>query len=87
MIAPNRLQQNFTVSVPGEAWVTDITYIRTWQGWLYLAVVIDLFSRRVVGWSMKATLHLELVLDAVLMAVWKRKPTGEVVVHSDQGTQ
>jgi putative transposase len=86
-LAPNRLQQQFTVSRPDEAWVTDITYLRTWQGWLYLAVVIDLHSRRVVGWSMKSSLHRELVLDALLMAVWQRKPRQHVIVHSDQGTQ
>ncbi len=62
-------------------------YIRTWQGWLYLAVVIDLFSRKVVGWSMKPTLNRELALDALLMALWRRKPTGRVLVHSDQGSQ
>ena len=87
VVAPNRLRQQFNVSHPDEAWVTDITYIRTWPGWLYLAVVIDLCSRRVVGWSMKSTLSRELVLDALLMAVWKRKPKGEVIVHSDQGSQ
>jgi hypothetical protein len=64
-----------------------MTYIRTWQGWLYLAVVIDLYSRRVIGWSMRSTLARELVLDAILMAVWQRKPKGEVIIHSDQGTQ
>ncbi|AKM38352.1 hypothetical protein PCN061_p6109 (plasmid) [Escherichia coli PCN061] len=64
-------------------WVTDITYIRTWQGWLYLAVVIDLFARNVVGWSMKPTLSRELALDALLMAVWRRKPEENVIVHSD----
>jgi putative transposase len=67
--------------------VTDITYIRTWQGWLYLAVVMDLFARKVVGWSMKPTLAREIVLDALLMAVWRRKPQHPVIVHSDQGSQ
>jgi putative transposase len=67
--------------------VTDITDIRTWQGWLYLAVVVDLFARKVVGWSMKPSLSKELALDALLMAVWRRKPAGRVVVHSDQGSQ
>ncbi len=86
-LAPNRLQQQFTMHRPDEAWVTDITYLRTWQGWLYLAVVIDLYSRRVVGWSMKSSLHREIVLDALLMAVWQREPRQHVVVHSDQGTQ
>ena len=72
---------------PNQVWVTDITYIRTWQGWLYLAVVIDLFARNVVGWSMKPTLSRELALDALLMAVWRRKPAENVIVHSDQGSQ
>jgi len=85
--APNLLKREFTTENPNRAWVTDITYIRTWQGWLYLAVVIDLFSRKVVGWSMNSTLAKELAIDALLMAVWRRKPTEEVVVHSDQGSQ
>ena len=87
IIAPNKLKREFTVDYPDRAWVTDITYIRTWQGWLYLAVVMDLFARKVVGWSMKPTLARELVLDAILMAVWRRKPKRKVLVHSDQGTQ
>ena len=74
IIAANRLQREFTVELPDRAWVTDITYIRTWQGWLYLAVVIDLYSRKVVGWSMKPTLAKNLLLDALMMAVWRRKP-------------
>ncbi|WP_202864735.1 IS3 family transposase [Trabulsiella odontotermitis] len=87
VVAPNRVQQQFTVVRANQVWVTDITYIRTWQGWLYLAVVIDLFARNVVGWSMKPTLSRELALDALMMAVWRRKPDGEVIVHSDQGSQ
>jgi putative transposase len=87
IIAPNHLQREFTVERPDRAWVTDITYIRTWQGWLYLAVVMDLFARKVVGWSMKPTLAKELVVDALLMAVWRRKPQHQVLVHSDQGSQ
>ncbi|HBJ6433297.1 TPA: IS3 family transposase [Salmonella enterica subsp. enterica serovar Veneziana] len=87
LIAPNRVQREFTVVKPNQVRVTDITYIRTWQGWLYLAVVIDLFARNVVGWSMKPTLSRELALDALLMAVWRRKPTENVIVHSDQGSQ
>jgi transposase InsO family protein len=62
LLAPNHLNREFTTSQPDQAWATDITYIRTWQGWLYLAVVIDLFSRKVVGWSMKPTLDRELAL-------------------------
>lgn len=87
IIAPNKLQREFTVDSPDRAWVSDITYIRTWQAWLYLAVVMDLFARKVVGWSMKPTLARELVLDAILMAVWRRKPKQTVLIHSDQGTQ
>ena len=87
IIAPNQLNRSFTVEQPDTHWVTDITYIRTWQGWLYLAVVVDLYSRKVVGWSMKPTLAKEVVLDALLMAVWRRKPITRVLVHSDQGSQ
>ncbi|SXT04126.1 integrase catalytic subunit [Klebsiella pneumoniae] len=83
LIAPNHVRREFTVVKPNQVWVTDITYIRTWQGWLYLAVVIDLFARNVVGWSMKPTLSRELALDALLMAVWRRKPEENVIVHSD----
>jgi putative transposase len=85
-LIPNRLKRQFTVTRRNRAWVTDITYIRTWQGWLYLAVILDLFSRKIVGWSMRPTIHRELVLDAVLMAVRRRRPRG-TLIHSDQGTQ
>ncbi|EPR1090116.1 TPA: IS3 family transposase [Serratia marcescens] len=87
VVAPNRVQRQFTVVRANQVWVADITYIRTWQEWLYLAVVIDLFARNVVGWSMKPTLSRELALDALMMAVWRRKPDSEVIVHSDQGSQ
>ena len=87
VIAPNRLQRQFTVEQPDRVWVTDITYVRTWQGWLYLAVVMDLHARKIVGWSMKPTLHRGLVIDALLMAVWRRRPKQTVLVHSDQGSQ
>ncbi|MCP5135372.1 MAG: IS3 family transposase [Gammaproteobacteria bacterium] len=87
IVASNKLKREFTVTTPDQAWVTDITYLRTWQGWLYLAVVIDLYSRKVVGWSMKPTLAKELVVDALLMAVWRRRPTNRVLIHSDQGSQ
>jgi putative transposase len=87
LLAPNRVQQQFTVEGPDQIWVTDITYIRTWQGWLYLAAVLDLYSRKIVGWSMKAILAKELALEALLTAVWRRKPTQPVIVHSDQGSQ
>lgn len=85
--APNRLQREFTVEQPDQVWVTDITYIRTHEGWLYLTVVIDLYSRAVVGWSMNSTMATELVLDAMMMAVWRRRPKTPVMIHSDQDSQ
>lgn len=87
ILAENHLNQKFDVQTPNQAWVTDITYIRTYEGWLYLAVVIDLFSRQIIGWSMQSKMHADLVLNALLMAVWRRKPKNEVMVHSDQGSQ
>lgn len=87
IVSANQLQRQFTVELPDKAWVTDITYIRTWQGWLYLAVVIDLYSRKVVGWSMQPTLAKEIVVDALMMAVWRRNPKQSVIIHSDQGVQ
>lgn len=87
VIAPNRLEQQFLASSPDQTWVTDITYLRTHEGWLYLAVVLDLHSRMVVGWSMKSTMDREIVLDALLMAVWRRRPKAQVIIHSDQGSQ
>ena len=85
-LIPNLLQRRFTVSRPNEAWVTDINYVRTWQGWLYLAVVMDLFSRKIVGWAAKSTIHKELVLEALAMAVRRRRPR-KALIHSDPGTQ
>ncbi len=85
--SPNRLQQAFDVSRPDEVWVTDITQISTYEGWLYVAVVIDLYSRAVVGWSMKPSIRTEIVLDAMLMAKWRRQPKQSVTIHSDQGSQ
>ena len=87
VVADNHLERQFEVSRPNKVWVTDITYIRTYEGWLYLAVVIDLYSRQVVGWSMNQRMATGLVLDALLMAVWRRKPAQQVLVHSDQGSQ
>lgn len=85
--ADNLLEQNFVVEAPDRAWVTDITYIKTHEGWSYLSVVIDLFSRRVVGWAMQSRMTTELALQALLMAVWRRKPKQKVTIHSDQGSQ
>ena len=87
ILAENHLDQEFNVQAPNQAWVTDITYIRTYEGWLYLAVVIDLISRQIIGWSMQPKMHTDLVLNALIMAVWRRKPKNEVLVHSDQGSQ
>jgi putative transposase len=87
IVVPNRLQRRFATMAPNDAWVTDITHIRTHEGWLYLAVVVDLFSRKVVGWSMQSRITKELVLNALLMAVWRRNPQSKVMVHSDQGSQ
>lgn len=87
VVSPNRLDRRFDVTAPSVAWVTDITYIRTHEGWLYLSVVIDLFSRQAVGWSMKPRMTTDLALDTLLSAVWRRKPQGVVIVLSDQGSQ
>jgi putative transposase len=86
-VAPNRLNRVFTADAPNQVWVGDITYVRTHEGFLYLAVVLDLFSRLVVGWSMQPTLSRDLVMQALLAAVWRRRPRGPVLVHSDQGSQ
>lgn len=85
-IAPDLVKRNFDVIRPNKVWVTDITYIRTWQGWLYLAVVMDLFSRMIIGWSAGPNLRRELVLNAVLIAVRRRRPRA-TIIHSDQGCQ
>jgi putative transposase len=85
-IAPDLVKRNFDVIRPNKVWVTDITYIRTWQGWLYLAVVMDLFSRMIIGWSAGPNLRRELVLNAVRIAVRRRRPR-ETIIHSDQGCQ
>lgn len=87
VVVPNRLNREFNPTVPDEAWVTDITHVRTHEGWLYLAVVVDLFSRKVIGWSMQQRITKEIVLNALLMAVWRRNPKQKVMVHSDQGSQ
>lgn len=86
-VASNVLARGFKVSEPNRAWVTDITYIRTYDGFLYLAVVLDLFSRQIVGWATRPTQHTDLVLQALLAAVWRRKPGPGLLLHSDQGAQ
>ena len=83
----NVLNREFTVSSPDQVYVQDITYIWTQEGWLYLAVVIDLFHREVVGWSMSARMKADLVCDALTMAIWRRQPKPGLIVHSDRGSQ
>jgi putative transposase len=87
VVASNTLGRQFEVDAPDNVWVTDITYIKTHEGWLYLSVVIDLFSRRVVGWSAQPRMATDLALQALLAAVWRRKPKTKVMIHSEQGSQ
>ena len=86
-VAPNLLQQNFLAHRPNETWVSDITYVWTEEGWLYLAVVMDLYSRKVVGWALSERMTKQLVIDALNMAVWSRKPPKGLILHSDRGSQ
>jgi transposase InsO family protein len=86
-IAPNTLARDFTADAPNEVWVTDITYIPTREGWLYLAAILDLYSRRVVGWSMSDRITRQLTLDALMMALRARAPATGLVHHSDRGSQ
>lgn len=84
-VAPNLLARDFTASAPNRVWVTDITYIWTREGWLYLAAILDLFSRRVVGWALDASIDRHLALDALAMAVNARRPAPGLIHHSDRG--
>lgn len=86
-VADNLLDRDFSAEKPNEKWAGDITYLYTSQGWLYLAVIIDLFSRSVIGWSMSERMTADLVNDALLMALWQRKFPQGVMVHSDRGSQ
>jgi putative transposase len=86
-LAANVLDRQFEAGAPDRKWVADFTYVDTAEGWLYLAVVLDLFSRRVVGWSMKPEMSAQLVMDALLMALWRRGRPRELLHHSDQGSQ
>jgi len=86
-IADNVLDRNFSPEKPNQAWVSDITYVRTHEGFLYVATVLELFSRRIVGWSMDKNIDRHLVIRALMMAVLQRQPTEKVLVHSDQGSQ
>lgn len=83
----NQLERQFDADEPNSKWVTDITYIRTAEGWLYLAIVIDLHTKLVIGWSMSAVQDRELVIQAVLMALWQRDTTDPIILHSDRGSQ
>ena len=86
-VAPNVLDRQFTADQPNRKWIADFTYIWTAEGWLYVAAVIDLFSRRVVGWSMKAEMNAQLVTDALMMAIWRRGRPDALLHHSDRGSQ
>lgn len=86
-IAPNLLDRKFDVHQPNSYWVGDITYVPTEEGWLYLATVIDLYSRKVIGWSMDSRMKADLVNNALLMAIWQRKPKADLVWHTDRGSQ
>jgi putative transposase len=86
-VAPNLLGQNFEAAAPDQKWVSDITYIWTDEGWLYLAVVLELYSRRVIGWAMAERMTATLVCDALMMALWRRHLPKGVIVHSDRGSQ
>ena len=86
-VAPNLLNRNFDIEEPNKVWTADITYIWTLEGWLYLAVVVDLFSRQIVGWSMAKQMKKQLTLDALAMAYWRRKPSPGLIHHSDRGSQ
>jgi len=85
-VAPNLLEQNFKADAPDQKWVSDITYIWTEEGWLYLAVVLELYSRRVIGWAIAERMTATLVCDALIMALWRHKMPRGVIVHSDRGS-
>jgi len=86
-VAPNLLEQNFTADAPDQKWESDITYIWTEEGWLYLAVVLELYSRRVIGWAIAERMTAPLVCDALIMALWRHRMPKGVIVHSDRGSQ
>jgi putative transposase len=86
-VVANVLNRDFTPQAPNKVWVTDITYIRTYEGWLFLAAVMDLYSRQIAGWATAPTMTSDLVLQALVAAAWRRKPGPGVMVHSDQGCQ
>jgi putative transposase len=87
MPAPDLVRRNFAAGAPDRLWVADITYVKTEEGFLYLSFVLDAYSRRLVGWAMATHLRTELVVDALQMAIWRRKPQAGLIHHSDQGVQ
>ena len=86
-VAPNVLDRTFEASAPNRKWIADFTYVWTAEGWLYVAAVVDLFSRRVVGWSMSAAMTAQFVTDALVMAIWRRGKPDALLHHSDRGCQ
>ena len=86
-IAPNRLARNFEAAAPNQVWLADLTYIPTGEAWLYLAAILDMHTRKIVGWSMRQTLHTEIALDALNMAVERQRPAPGLIHHSDRGIQ
>jgi putative transposase len=86
-VAPNVLNRNFDIDAPNKVWTADITYVWTFEGWLYLSIIMDLYSRQIVGWAMNKRMHKQLVLDALAMAYWQRKPSKGLLHHSDRGSQ
>lgn len=87
VVIPNTLDREFEVEHPNQWWVSDITYIKTYEGFLFVAVVMDLYARNIVGWSMSSRMTDDIVLSALTMAYWRRKPANQVMLHSDQGSQ
>ena len=86
-VSPNLLNREFEVKAPNKVWVSDITYVWTAQGWLYLAIVLDLFSRQIVGWAVSNRINRKLVINAALMAIWQRRPNPGLIFHNDRGSQ
>ena len=84
---PDLVKRDFTASAPNELWLADITYCSTWEGWLYVAFIVDVYARVVVGWQIATHMRTDLVIDALEMAAWRRDPTGSCVHHSDAGSQ
>ena len=86
-VAANLLEQNFVAQRPDQIWLADITYIPTSEGWLYLAVILDLFTRKVVGWAMREHMRAELTIAALIMPIQRRRPGAGLIHHSDRGSQ